>query len=120
MKWVAAMFDIYTEILVIYLSFISSDPILQYIISMYNVKFTKFHETVGYVRGGSLDDFGLPGGSPKSGFDIPIHCRGSEGFSSPTRFATSYRSKGNFRSAGKYSVHLIRLLGHFVCHFDRP
>ena len=71
MKWVAAMFDIYTEILVIYLAFISSDPILQYIISMYNVKFTKFHETVGYVRGGSLDDFGLPGGSPKSGFDIP-------------------------------------------------
>ena len=61
MKWVAAMFDIYTEILVIYLAFISSDPILQYIISMYNVKFTKFHETVGYVRGGS----------PKSGFDIP-------------------------------------------------
>ena len=54
------MFDIYTEILVIYLAFISSDPILQYIISMYNVKFTKFHETVGYVRGGS----------PKSGFDI--------------------------------------------------
>ena len=69
------MFDIYTEILVIYLAFISSDPILQYIISMYNVKFTKFHETVGYVRGGSLDDFGLPPGSPKSGFDIPNSIR---------------------------------------------
>jgi hypothetical protein len=60
------MFDIYTEILVIYLAFISSDPILQYIISMYNVKFTKFHETVGYVRGGSLDDFGLPPGAAQN------------------------------------------------------
>ena len=38
MKWVAAMFDIYTEILVIYLAFISSDPILQYIISMHPVR----------------------------------------------------------------------------------
>jgi hypothetical protein len=60
------MFDIDTEILVIYLAFISSDPILQYIISMYNVKFTKFHETVGYVRGGSLDDFWLPPGAAQN------------------------------------------------------